>query len=143
MDTAKKPTKTEVARKLRLVRQENELTQEEFAEAIGLSQPTVSRIEQGHAATTLLIILVLVIAFLESKGGIDAVKQTDRLTGKRLRKRREALGLSQVQLAKHLGVSRPSIARWELGVINISSYTWLALAMEELERRLQSEKVAA
>jgi transcriptional regulator with XRE-family HTH domain len=35
--------------------------------------------------------------------------------GRRLRKHREAVGLSQSQVASHLGVTQVAISNWELG----------------------------
>src|SRR3954454_12274751 len=35
--------------------------------------------------------------------------------GRRLRRHREALGLSQSQVAQHLGVTQVAISNWELG----------------------------
>ena len=41
--------------------------------------------------------------------------------GRRLRQAREACGLTQEQVAEHLGVSRPTVAQMELGNRAITS----------------------
>lgn len=46
----------------------------------------------------------------------------------RLRELREAAGLTQLQLAEHVGVQRLSIARWETGYMEPSWSNVLALA---------------
>lgn len=55
------------------------------------------------------------------------------LTPAELRARRLALGLSQPQLAKQLGVSTNTVWRWESGEMRIAAPRMLALALERLE----------
>jgi transcriptional regulator with XRE-family HTH domain len=55
------------------------------------------------------------------------------MTGKQLRERRKAMGLTQEQLADILGVSPNTIARWERGEMKIPSF--LSLAIETIERK--------
>lgn len=55
------------------------------------------------------------------------------LTPAELRARRLALGFSQPQLAKRLGVSTNTVWRWERGVMEIAAPRMLALALERLE----------
>ena len=50
------------------------------------------------------------------------------MTGKELKKWRKENGLTQMELAKHLGVSWSTVARWEIDYIKISPYLHLALA---------------
>ena len=54
-----------------------------------------------------------------------------------LRRRREALGLSQEQLARVLQVSAMTVSRWERGVNPIPPL--LPLALEALEARRRKE----
>ena len=44
-------------------------------------------------------------------------------SGAELRARREALGLTQAELADRLGVARVTVARWELGLVPITRRT--------------------
>jgi DNA-binding transcriptional regulator YiaG len=55
------------------------------------------------------------------------------MTSVELKARREALGLSQNQLARLLTVSTSTVARWEQGVFKIGTPGMLRLALEALE----------
>jgi DNA-binding transcriptional regulator YiaG len=57
------------------------------------------------------------------------------MTSVELKARREALELSQGQLARLLTVSTSTVARWEQGVFKIGTPGMLDLALEALERR--------
>ena len=48
--------------------------------------------------------------------------------GNRIREARKALGLSQATLAEKLGVSQPTINRWELGRVEPKTLHRVALA---------------
>jgi transcriptional regulator with XRE-family HTH domain len=56
--------------------------------------------------------------------------------GERLRAWREAHGLSQSQLGRHLGVESFTVSRWERGAQQPPE-RMLDLALRELERQLQ------
>lgn len=47
---------------------------------------------------------------------------------------RKAHGLTQAQLAAHMGTTRNTIARWEMGQVKITE-GWLRLAFEVLDLR--------
>ncbi len=49
------------------------------------------------------------------------------MTSAELTETREALHLSQVELARELGVAANTVNRWEAGTRKIPSYLWLAL----------------
>lgn len=55
------------------------------------------------------------------------------MTPKEIKARREALSLSQTDLAEALGVHKRTVAAWEQGRQKIPAY--LALAFETLERK--------
>ena len=59
----------------------------------------------------------------------------DHMTADDLRRKREQLGLTQEELAKHLGVKRLSVIRWENGQTEIDKI--LERAMRDLERELR------
>lgn len=59
------------------------------------------------------------------------------MEGKALRERRNGLGLTQEGLAKALGTTANTIARWERGEVSIPPYLELAL------KQLKSEKKKA
>ncbi len=50
------------------------------------------------------------------------------LRADRLKQRRQALHLSQEQLAERTGVNQPQVSRWELGENDVSGETLAALA---------------
>lgn len=52
-----------------------------------------------------------------------------------LKRRREALRLTQEQLARELDVTTMSVSRWERGVYPIPHYIELALEAIEMRRR--------
>lgn len=55
------------------------------------------------------------------------------MTGKQLKKARNALGLTQEELARHLGKAANTIARWEREELEIPIYLKLALIGLEIE----------
>ena len=57
-----------------------------------------------------------------------AICNNTSMTGKELKEWRNLNDLTQVELAKHLGVSWSTVARWEIDYINIPPYLHLALA---------------
>ena len=59
------------------------------------------------------------------------------MTGKELKEWRKQYGLTQVELSKLLGVTRSTVARWEIGIRPISPY--LHLALTTIANNLQKE----
>jgi transcriptional regulator with XRE-family HTH domain len=53
-----------------------------------------------------------------------------------LRRRREALGMTQDDLARELGVKMMTISRWERGVYPIPRHIALAVEAIEMRRRM-------
>jgi transcriptional regulator with XRE-family HTH domain/uncharacterized protein YuzE len=66
----------------------------------------------------------------EEPSGVDA--ETARLDGAKLRKERERIGLSQLELARKLSVSPNTVARWERGELKIEHPGMLQLALKSL-----------
>jgi transcriptional regulator with XRE-family HTH domain len=58
------------------------------------------------------------------------------ITSEELREERRRLGMTQAQLADHLGVSRVTVTRWEGGV-TIDQPRMLILALESIRRRMR------
>lgn len=61
--------------------------------------------------------------------------ETARLDGGKLRRKREQLGLSQVELGRKLSVSPNTVARWERGELKIEHPGMLHLALSSLRAR--------
>lgn len=53
-----------------------------------------------------------------------------------LRQRREALGMTQDDLAQELGVKMMTVSRWERGVYPIPRHIGLAIEAIEMRRKL-------
>jgi transcriptional regulator with XRE-family HTH domain/uncharacterized protein YuzE len=66
----------------------------------------------------------------EEPSGAEA--QIALLDGAKLRKERERIGLSQLQLARKLSVSPNTVARWERGELKIEHPGMLQLALKSL-----------
>ena len=66
----------------------------------------------------------------EEPSGADA--EAARIDGAKLRKERERLGLSQLELARKLSVSPNTVARWERGELKIEHAGMLQLALRSL-----------
>jgi transcriptional regulator with XRE-family HTH domain len=59
------------------------------------------------------------------------------MTGQELKEWRRKRGLTQMDLARRLGVIRLTVARWETGTRAIPSF--LPLALEALENHMKEE----
>lgn len=58
-----------------------------------------------------------------------------KLEGAQLRRERDALGLTQAELGRHLGVRPNTIARWERGELKIEHAGMLRLALRALRAK--------
>ncbi|HEX8409590.1 MAG TPA: DUF2283 domain-containing protein [Thermoanaerobaculia bacterium] len=67
----------------------------------------------------------------EEPSGADV--DTAQLDGAKLRKERERIGLSQLELARKLSVSPNTVARWERGELKIEHPGMLQLALKSLQ----------
>lgn len=78
----------------------------------------------------------------EEPSGVDV--EVARLDGSKLKREREQLGLSQLELARKLSVSSNTIARWERGELKIEHSGMLQLALRALRSsRITSTSVRA
>ena len=68
------------------------------------------------------------------RSGRPALPGRELQEGADLRRRRRALGLTQVELAEHLGVSPNTVARWERGELGVSRPRQVAGILARLER---------
>jgi transcriptional regulator with XRE-family HTH domain/uncharacterized protein YuzE len=71
------------------------------------------------------------LALHEQPSGPDM--EAARLDGAEIRKERERIGLSQLELARKLSVSPNTIARWERGELKIEHPGMLQLALKSLD----------
>jgi uncharacterized protein YuzE/DNA-binding XRE family transcriptional regulator len=80
-------------------------------------------------------------------GGLELQREPTRaeadsvkLDGVRLKKEREALGMTQAQLGRELSVNANTIARWERGELKIEHAGMLQLALRALHNGASSPK---
>jgi transcriptional regulator with XRE-family HTH domain len=78
------------------------------------------------------------LIFKDYLDNIDTNGYIKIMTGVELKEWRKRRGLSQGDLAQHLGVFRVSVSRWETGARTIPSF--LPLALEALENRMKMEE---
>jgi transcriptional regulator with XRE-family HTH domain/uncharacterized protein YuzE len=91
--------------------------------------------DQGHLAGIDLerasrIVDVSDLDLHEEPSGADV--ETARLDGSKLKREREQLGMSQLELGRKLSVSPNTIARWERGELKIEHPGMLQLALSSL-----------
>ena len=67
-----------------------------------------------------------------------AARGSDQEVAVRIRRIRESLGLTQAQLAEHLGVSFMSVNRWENG--HVKPLPAFMKALEKLERETAAQE---
>jgi transcriptional regulator with XRE-family HTH domain len=60
--------------------------------------------------------------------GVGAAEQVYKAFGAQVRKRREVLGLTQLQLSTHIGLTRGSVANIEAGRQSVLLHQFLAIA---------------
>jgi uncharacterized protein YuzE/DNA-binding XRE family transcriptional regulator len=63
-----------------------------------------------------------------------------KMDGARLKREREAIGVTQAQLGRELSVSPNTIARWERGELRIEHVGMLDLALQALRARMAESK---
>lgn len=109
-------------RKLRQVREEIGLTLVECGKKAGISYTHISEIERGNVCPSLKTLDKL--AFALGKPVSFFLKSESPITlGERVRKLREAQGLTQVKLAAQVGISDSLIAQVETGKVQPSLNT--------------------
>lgn len=114
-------------RKLRQVREEMGLTLVECGKKAGISYTHISEIERGNVCPSLKTLEKLANA-LEKPLSFFLKGDTPVTLGERLRKLREAQGLTQVKLAAQVGISDSLIAQVETGKVQPSLNTLEKLA---------------
>jgi transcriptional regulator with XRE-family HTH domain len=150
----KTPSRKTIEAMIRKLREEYSLTQREIAHLTGLSEATVSRIINGVDTKTLVYgtVLFLGLSFLFSRvpppPKDEAAEEKERrrpnklkgVSGRRLKLMRVEMDLTQLQLAKYLGVSEGSISRWENGIVKIEYLPIITLAMMEVRHLLEQRQ---
>lgn len=114
-------------RKIRRVREELGLTLVECSKRAGISYTHISEIERGNVCPSLKTLEKLAKA-LEKPVSYFLKEDTPTTLGERLRKLREAQGLTQVKLAAQVGISDSLIAQIETGKVQPSLNTLEKLA---------------
>ncbi|HHW06020.1 MAG TPA: transcriptional regulator [Clostridia bacterium] len=114
-------------RKIRQVREEMGLTLVECSKRAGISYTHISEIERGNVCPSLKTLEKLAKA-LEKPVSYFLKGDSPVSLGERVRKLREAQGLTQVKLAAQLGISDSLIAQIETGKVQPSLNTLEKLA---------------
>ena len=115
------------AGKLRWYRQRKALLQREVADSIGISRRTYIRFEEDgrdyYPPDKLeKIAQLLEVDLLELMDGYNLFLYHDQ--GKQIRAKREALGMTELQYAEHLGVPLIKLRKWESNQVQIFKSTW-------------------
>lgn len=73
---------------------------------------------------------------LERRAAVTVLSEVDEIDGSELKFARKALGVTQAELARHLGVTMETVCRWETGKEEFKRQTQLAVLrlLEQVER---------
>ncbi len=118
---------TRTADKLRWYRYRKALLQREVADYVGIDRSTYMHYEEASKDYYPVDKLSKIAELLE----VDVTELLDDYNlflyqnqGKQLRARREAMGMTVIQYAKHLGVQTDKLRKWESNQVQISKATW-------------------
>ena len=118
---------TRTADKLRWYRYRKALLQREVADYAGIDRSTYMHYEEAGKDYYPVDKLGKIAELLE----VDVTELMDDYNlflyqdqGRQLRARREAMGLTVIQYAKHLGVQTDKLRKWESNQVQISKTTW-------------------
>lgn len=118
---------TAAADKLRWYRHRKALLQREVADFAGIDRSTYIHYEEAGRDYYPPDKLEKIAQILE----VDMMELMDEYNlflyhnqGRQIRAKREALGMTVVQYAKHLGVQDGKLRRWESNQVQISKATW-------------------
>ncbi|MDD2181718.1 MAG: helix-turn-helix transcriptional regulator [Bacilli bacterium] len=117
--------------RIKNIREDNDLTQKEIAQILGISRANYSAMENGRISFSLLNISKIADYYNISIDYLLGLTNTKRYTinnnelnlndfGKSLRKARRKLRLTQENIAFDLGVTQPTYANYEKGKTIIS-----------------------
>lgn len=115
----------EFGRRLREARTQAGLSQAEVATRLGIRQSYVSRVERGAQNISVLacVRFAQAMGYLFSTEFMPKPRDGDGdgiAFGRRLREARERAGLSQADVAAHLGITQSYVSRVERGDQNIT-----------------------
>ena len=118
---------TAVADKLRWYRHRKALLQREVADFAGIDRSTYIHYEEAGRDYYPVDKLEKIAQILE----VDMMELMDEYNlflyhnqGRQIRAKREALGMTIVQYAKHLDVQDGKLRRWESNQVQVSKATW-------------------
>ncbi len=110
---------------LKNLRKQRELTQTKLADAVGVHLQTVSKWERDcelpdlsilHALTIALDVSLDTLLAVDCENSVNGTFSSEKM-GKGICCFRKREGLTQLQLAKNLGVSVDTVSKWERGII--------------------------
>ena len=117
-----------------------DISQSELSKRSGVNQSMISKMERGAISNPSDEILIQIAAALSTDGlhyTVDDLLVVENFSGEKLRKIRGKKKISQTQMAEDLGVPRPTISRYETGVIKNPSPTIIEAISDYLQINLE------
>lgn len=109
-----------IGERIRHLREAAGMTQARLGEIAGCNQQTVDRIEKGFTSRSKHLPAIL--------DALDIDETEHHALGLEIRLARKGAGLSQAEVAAHLGVSSQAVSQWESGATAPTSENLIAMS---------------
>lgn len=117
-----------------------DISQSELSRRSGVNQSVISKMERGAIPNPSGESLVQIAAALSTDGlplTVNDLLVVENFSGERLRKIRAKKNISQAQMSEDLGVPRPTMSRYETGVIKKPAPAMLETMSDYLQVELK------